>query len=369
MSDTGLSGRLSEFNLEEILQLIALQQKTGLLRVEAGYPMALYFEQGLLVSYRDRRGSGQDPLETFLKSYGFFTHSAWEHIEFVQKNADLDLTEILINEGLLDADGLAAVELESAQEYLHLGMTLREGRYQFLSGRAHLGGIKGRVRMKADGLLMEAVRRIDEMPSHIKRFHRGEATISRSQADADVSKLSSGVQRVWSLLDQERPARYLIANGRMSEFDLYTTLEALRELKLIEIHAPEGGSEFFVETDRRTVPVEEPKNAVPALALSALSVIVLAAAWLWIPAGHFGPSQDHVGTHAETWREEAGRAQIEAVLDLYYGSTGRYPTNLGMLRTVGLLSDDRVPERVWQYRPSPDGSGYELERIDPQAAR
>jgi hypothetical protein len=248
-------------------------------------------------------------------------------------------------------------------------MTLRDGRYQFLSGRAHLGGIKGRVRMKADGLLMEAVRRIDEMPSHNERYHRGEATITRAQQDGDVSKLSSGVQRVWSLIDRERPAKYLIANGRMAEFDLYTTLEALRELKLIEIHPPEGGSEFFVETDRRTVVVEEPSNALPAMAISALSIVVLIAAWLWIPAKHFGRAQDHVIAHAEAWSEEAGRAQIEAVLDLYYGSAGKYPASLSVLRSVGLLPEDRIPERVWQYRPTQNGRDYELARVEPQLAR
>ena len=63
-----LEGRLSEFTLEEILQLIALQQKTGVLTVEASYPMVLYFESGELVSYRDRRGSSPDPLKTYLRS-------------------------------------------------------------------------------------------------------------------------------------------------------------------------------------------------------------------------------------------------------------------------------------------------------------
>ena len=35
MTDAGLQGRLADFNLQEILQLISLQQKTGLLTVDA----------------------------------------------------------------------------------------------------------------------------------------------------------------------------------------------------------------------------------------------------------------------------------------------------------------------------------------------
>ena len=68
MTDVGLQGRLSDFTLEEILQLIALQQKTGLLTVDASYPMILAFESGLLVGYRDRRRSGGAPAEEDLST-------------------------------------------------------------------------------------------------------------------------------------------------------------------------------------------------------------------------------------------------------------------------------------------------------------
>ena len=46
MADAALQGRLADFTLEEILQLIALQQKTGLLIVDASYPMLLAFDTG-----------------------------------------------------------------------------------------------------------------------------------------------------------------------------------------------------------------------------------------------------------------------------------------------------------------------------------
>ncbi len=229
MPDTGLQGRLSDFTLEEILQLIGLQQKTGLLKVDASYPMALYFEAGILVCYRDRRRTGSDPLETFVKSYGFFSSESWEHIDYVQRHSQLDLAEILVNEGLLDADGLAAVQMEAAQECLVHGMLLRDGRYQFLSGRGELENIRGRVRMKVESLLMEAVRRIDEMPGLKERFASGSLKIRRTHEEIDEAELPPTQKRLLSIIGEETTLQDVVSQGQMSEFQTLETLEQLRK--------------------------------------------------------------------------------------------------------------------------------------------
>lgn len=369
MNDSGLSGRLSEFNLEEILQLVALQQKTGLLRVDASYPMTLYFEQGLLVSYRDRRGVSGDPLETFLKSYGFFAHSAWEHIDFVQRNSELDLTEILVNEGLLTTEELAAAEQQSAQEHLHLGMLLRDGRYQFLSGRAHLSGLKGRVRMKADGLLMEAVRRIDEMPSLQERYHEGEAKIRRASDDVELSKLSDGIRRVWTLLDDERTVNEIVERARMSQFELLTTLEAMREQHWISIHAPVGQRAIKGTTRDSNVYVRE-ESATPAgIALAFLALILLPVLWWWQPAAKLAGHHPEAAVRSQMWRHDAERAHLERSLETFFAGHQSYPPTLEALTGVGLLPDDNTVVQRWNYRCSPNRRSYELSGVaDPSLA-
>ncbi len=61
-SGMALEGNLSDFGLEEILQLIAVQQKSGFLILKQDQEMVFYFDRGTLVSTRDRRGPGNDPL-------------------------------------------------------------------------------------------------------------------------------------------------------------------------------------------------------------------------------------------------------------------------------------------------------------------
>jgi len=359
MSELGLQGRLSDFNLEEILQLVALQQKTGLLRVDASYPMSLYFEQGILVSYRDRRAAQKDPLENFLKNYGFFPNSSWEHIEFVQGNSQLDLTEILVNEGLLSSDELAAVQMEAAQEHLFLGMQLRDGRYQFLSGRANLNGIKGRVSLKADGLLMEAVRRIDEMPTLRERYESGSTKISRSEQEVDLDKLSPGIRRIYTLLDGEKAVHALVAQGKMSEFDVYTTLEAMRETQLIELHAAgkPGGAHDDRASTTRGATVRAPRALTVALAIA--SCLALAGAWWQSPVWRGARSMPPT---AERWMENSTRARIEAELELFRNGHGRYPQNEAQFVASG-LSREGVFDG-FDYEVGDGGASYELHYVE-----
>jgi hypothetical protein len=52
-------------------------------------------------------------------------------VDFVGKNSSLDLTEILVSEGLLKEEDLEPILRSIAQEMTHQGMKLRRGRYHF----------------------------------------------------------------------------------------------------------------------------------------------------------------------------------------------------------------------------------------------
>ena len=58
-----LQGSLEDFSLAEILQLIALQKKSGVLRLTSPEASGvLFFERGVIVSVTDRREKKSDPL-------------------------------------------------------------------------------------------------------------------------------------------------------------------------------------------------------------------------------------------------------------------------------------------------------------------
>jgi len=111
-----LEGQLSDFNLAEILQLLASQQKSGFLNLETNRNMVFIFDKGVLISTRDRRSRSRDPLESFLRAYGFFNEQQWKHVDYVRKNSSLDLTEILVSEGLMTRQEMDRTLKSLAQE-------------------------------------------------------------------------------------------------------------------------------------------------------------------------------------------------------------------------------------------------------------
>ncbi len=332
MTEAGLQGRLADFTLEEILQLIALQQKTGLLTVHASYPMFLAFEMGMLVAYRDRRRSGGDPLEGFLKRYGFFPQETWEHIDFVAHNSNLDLTEILANEGLLSSEELERIQQEAAQEDVFRGMQLTDGRYNFVPGRDAIAGLKGRVRLKVDGLLMEAVRRIDEIVPIRERFPSSDTRVRPTDHEPETLQQSDAQRRVLAILGEGCTVGEIVAQARMSEFDTLQTLDELRAQNLLlpqtlEVTATNQG------TKTKEKALEDLGVGVPTLAGAAAFVLLVVALLLLVqPWAPYRDLPTESGDRGSARALALGRQRLEAALQLSRDDQGRYPPTLAHLK-------------------------------------
>lgn len=362
MTDAGLQGRLADFTLEEILQLIALQQKTGLLTVDASYPMFLAFDSGMLVAYRDRRRAGADPLEDFLKRYGFFEVAAWENVEFVQKNSRLDLTEILVNEKMLTEEELEKVQFDAAQEDVFRGMQLRDGRYHFTPGHDSLTGLRGRVRFKVDGLLMEAVRRIDEIAGLRETFFSNDLTIRRTDVEVDVEERSPSEQKLLGLLGRENMLGVLVANGRMAEFDTLSYLEQLREDEIISVQSRSRPTPEVDEAVTRRVGRKQRYSRRP-LVLSTLAIAAAAALVFFQPFSIYRDvnAGNEVGTR---YLLERDRAELVAAIELYTLQRSRPPSTLEDLGLDDWLSEDTLDRCRRQFEYEVSGGRWSLAERD-----
>lgn len=359
MRDAGLQGRLADFTLEEILQLIALQQKTGLLTVDASYPMFLAFDSGMLVAYRDRRRAGADPLEEFLKRYGFFEVTAWESVEFVQSNSRLDLTEILVNEGMLDTEGLEKVQFDAAQEDIFRGMQLRDGRYHFTPGHDSLTGLKGRVRFKVDGLLMEAVRRIDEISGLRETFFSNDLTVRRTDVEVDPDQRSPSERTLLKLLGRENALGILVANGRMAEFDTLSYLQQLREDGLVEVQSRTRPEPKAEEAASRVADRQSRYSRRPAL-VSFFATVATAALLYLQPFALYrdaGPRD----SNGVAYQLDRDRAELVAAIELYTLQRERPPSALEDLRHDRWLEPGTLARCLEQFEYVVDGNRWVLD--------
>ena len=111
-----LEGNAKDFGLSEILQLIALQKKTGLLTITGDQTMVIYFRDGRVISTRDRRKMAYDPLQSYLLDYGFVSANEMSRLQQIQGETNLDLIDILVSEKKFSEDELRIIFAEQIQE-------------------------------------------------------------------------------------------------------------------------------------------------------------------------------------------------------------------------------------------------------------
>jgi len=382
-----LNGQLHDFNLAEILQLIASQQKSGFLVLEGQREMVFVFDRGVLISTRDRRSEAPDPLELFLRNYGFFTENQWAHISYIRQNSSLDLAEILVSEELLTRDELDAVLQNIAREMAHKGMKMRRGRYHFTATKDSPPGVRWRIAMDVQGVLMEAARRVDEEAELTRLLPSQAVTFAQGAIPPPPDALSATGRRIIKLALGGRPLGRII---RLARTDSFTTREMLKtfvEEGWLQTEMPPGEDpqQDGARKDRRR---RRRRTLLRSPLLSTLLVLVLvgfggfrwtplmlgemALVGLAAPAAGFGVA--HQDSLAVSWldsdqqasrllRLRQLRAEVNAAVQHYQGVHGTFPEDLELLVRTGLLPRDTwrtIDVLGWRYARLEAGLAYSL---------
>lgn len=382
-----LNGQLHDFNLAEILQLIASQQKSGFLVLEGHREMVFVFDKGLLISTRDRRSEAPDPLEVFLRNYGFFTEDQWAHIRYIRQNSSLDLTEILVSEELFSRDELNEVLKNVALEMAHRGMKMRRGRYNFTATKETPPGVRWRIAMDVQGLLMEAARRVDEETQLASLLPSQTITFAQGPTPPPANTLSATGRRIMKLALGGRPLGRII---RLARTDSFTTREMIKNfldeqwLRLEEQTADqlaEGRDGKGSERGRRSGKLRHPllTGIVVLLLLSFTGV-------RWLPVAMSGTASIGLAAPAASGataiEPAAGTVRLAAdqlasrqlrlrqIQDMvvesirqYYDTHGIYPDELEQLERTGLLPRETwriVAQLGWQYLRAESGLAYQI---------
>lgn len=352
-----LEGQLSDFNLAEILQLLASQQKTGFLNIEAGRNLVFVFEKGVLISTRDRRNQERDPLESYLRAYGWFTEAQWKHIEYVGQNSSLDLTEILVSEGLVDATELERALRGLAQEMTHAGMKLNRGSYQFSPCKDAPPGVKHRLSIDVQGLLMEAARRMDEEPLLKDVLPSQSITFTAGRKVMPPEALSPTAQRVMELALSGLPLGRIIRQGRAESFVVRDLLKNWCQEDVLVRHLPVDEDEAHADGGRGLSLARGPalRSARATAALALVTGTLVIARWVAFPLDRADPGSQ--------LRMNQVRQEVVTAAQLYHHQQGQWPQDLQALVRAGQL-EDRVLRTVedlgWRYTLQADRNAFSL---------
>jgi len=373
-----LEGNLTAFGLSEILQLIAVQQKTGMLTVtNVDNTTVMFFRGGEIVSTRDRRRKARDSFKDYLTRYGVLERDQLVRISQISAQSKLDFTEILTSEGFMPREEMLKHWRKQVLETMHDVLTWEEGTYKFVTSHEIVDGIKSPESFNVEGMLMESMRRIDEFPQMLEMFPSEKLVFTRRENQPEPDEMTENEREVLALLDDPASLRDLIGRGKMPVFEVYESLKQLREKGLIDMEEPEADDTEEPESGTRERARRGPtKNVLPFMTAALLFSGAVYAGFSGV-SGVSGPTR--IDASLENVTREALAAvqvpldpavarsrvehQLRWCLEAYQAENGVYPASLSDLETGGLASPALIANaraHAFRYRLTANQTGYTL---------
>jgi hypothetical protein len=357
-----LQGNLDDFSLPEILQLIAVQQKSGVLKLTSGDEVVvIFFEGGKVVSTRDRRRNAKDPLKPFLVKTGRVTEAQMRQVETIEAESRRELTDILLSGNYLSSDQLTHALEEQIQDTLHHLLTWKTGAYHFSGDGRTVPKFGVNVRLNTEGILMESMRRIDEFVRYRETLS-SPAMVLRPKALAMPPKeMTAQEQRVLPLVDGLRPLRDILAQSKLVEFEVYEALHHLLDLEVVEISLSAAPLKVTPIAAEPAKSAPRRPSGVVAVAVGLVSVAASLLIGMYVTPALLSQVRQSSAAPTQVPAEIANlddAARLTLALETYRSMRGTYPTELATLRSEGFLPRDVARAVSERYIYQSDGVTY-----------
>lgn len=220
-------------SLADLLQWLCLGRKTGTLHLQNGrVRKQVYLHEGHLVS----AGSNisRERLGQFLLHHGRISEGDLRAALSAQASDNRPLGELFCEMGLIDEEGLIGILQLKAEETIYDLFLWDEGNFHFNSGELPDWSVS-QIRLDLTGLIMEGVRRKDEMglirqllPSNRVRL----AVTGRGRAATEGEAFDRGLIE---LVQRGHTVAEICSQSRAPEFVLLKRLYDLIEQGLLEV--------------------------------------------------------------------------------------------------------------------------------------
>lgn len=219
-----IQGALNEFSVQDVLQLLELARKTGVLTIRSerlNDEAVIHMDSGNIV-FASRRRSGRRLGQLLLRT-GRLTQRELERAVELQRDVpDQRIGEILLEMGSVTEEALVRQLGFQVEEALYEIMRWADGQFRF-EERADVFSGRIEVRVRVESLLMEGARRIDEwtrLESRVPSLDAVPALVDEENADSAPLDLHPDEWEVLAEIDARRDLRQIAANLGRSNFDV-----------------------------------------------------------------------------------------------------------------------------------------------------
>ncbi|HYO51595.1 DUF4388 domain-containing protein [Archangium sp.] len=376
-----LTGTLKDFGIADILQLIGQQQKTGVLYLKSKeQEVQVYFRDGNIVRAESITRKKKDLIGNMLVRAELITEQQLESALETQRRTLKRLGDVLTTTGTISAQKLKQMMQLQVTETLYGLFSWKAGTYEFKQEDVQVDS-ESITPLRAESVLMEGFRMVDEWPHVRKKISHEAMTFERlkelpaskakpkEEDDFDASfddafseekkdenkgefkSIGSSERRVYELIAPGRNVRKLVDLSCLGEFETckalvnLLNLEYVRAIQPTGLAASAGGVSLLVRVGG-------------LVARAVVTVMVLAA--LGFVGSRLRPDTWDLGDDsassfadpaAQRLLARAQQARIEAALEVFRLEKGALPERLDALVEVGLLQreDLRYPWRDDYY--------------------
>ena len=283
----------------------------------------------------------------------------------VQRRTLKRLGDVLVELELVTKQDLKEVTALQTTETVYRLFQWKSGTYAFEAGAVEWDPSTV-TPLRAEAVLMEGFRRIDEWPMVRRKIVSPLLSFVRRGSLPEDDGVGAAERRVYALAEPGRTVEELVDLSRLGEFETCKALMTLERLGVLAILSPPrrsaaAGVGAYARSWRDALRRGASRLAVTLLLAGALG----AAGWFVAERqgtalrGGVGVLQDGA---AQRWLARQQAARLGAALEVWRLEHGEYPDRLGALVEARLVEarDLRYPwAKDYHYRRRSDG-GYVL---------
>ncbi len=235
-----MQGKITDFSIPEIFQLVANQMKSGSLTIRgANRDTVFIFADGGIIEVQPDQRAQADLLGTMLVDAGFLTDEELRRILAEQEKAGKKLGELLVEKEKVSTETLARYLHLQVKECVFETLKLKEGDYRFEGFAVRLPPWM-KTPIRADILMMEGVQFLDEYPIYRAKFPAVDFRVFQKASEKlDPAALPAEERAIWEAIGITDDPRRVFRKACVTWFEGIKGLWLLMERGLLEVAAVE----------------------------------------------------------------------------------------------------------------------------------
>ena len=374
-----LSGTLKDFGIADILQLIGHQTKTGRLTLKSGNDeVEVYFIDGNVVFATEKHRTSKNLLGSLLLRAELLSKEQLDEALSVQQRTLKRLGDILVESVIVTQTQLAQMMRLQTTETLYKLFGWKNGSYEFSQedvdpARSTFDPIR------AESILLEGFRRMDEWPALRKKVPWTDATFAplKELDTRDLPSIDDGGlgldgggegegkpserhKLIYKLAVGGKDVSRIVDASRVGEFEALKAIQDLMEWGYLKPVPPPRGAAALAQGIRKGGRTLAATGAILRMALT-LMFFIATLFLVRLVAPRLGSSRAENPARRGAVARLLSHDQLvrlENALELYRTEHGEYPMTLRALIDAQLVSEQdlRYPYReTYYYRRSTQG--------------